>query len=332
VREDPVFEFSFKLTGRLQNTEHRPARPAWLGFALAAALILVVGVWIVSVVVRVEHGTGNQPPLQAADSANLARFKASAWFLPDDSLLGFVEIPAGVFAMGSDKTVDPLAFDNERWSPAQALGAVDLPAYYIGRYEVTVAQFKAFADATGHSADVRALSGALDHPVVWVSWPDALAYGRWLESRLKEWPDTPPQLGQLLRDGWQVTLPTEAQWEKAARGADRRIFPWGNEPRRDRANYRGTATMPVGSFECPECPFGLSDMSGNVWEWTRSPYQPYPYDAADDRTNLDADALWIMRGGSFSDSEQNIRTSIRGGADPGARRPFLGFRVVISRF
>ena len=73
-------------------------------------------------------------------------------------------------------------------------------------------------------------------------------------------------------------------------------------------------------------------MAGNVWEWTRSPYQPYPYDATDDREDFDAEALWVMRGGSFSDPAQLVRAANRGGADPGARRPFIGFRVVISRF
>jgi formylglycine-generating enzyme required for sulfatase activity len=72
-------------------------------------------------------------------------------------------------------------------------------------------------------------------------------------------------------------------------------------------------------------------MSGNVWEWTSSPYQPYPYDPGNDRANLDADALWVMRGGSFDDAARLVRTTTRGAADPGARRPFIGFRVVISR-
>jgi len=92
----------------------------------------------------------------------------------------------------------------------------------------------------------------------------------------------------------------------------------------------------VGSFPCPECPYGLSDMSGNVWELTRSPYRPYPYDPTPDSLDnldsldLDADALWVMRGGSYGDPDQNIRAAIRGGADPGARRPFIGFRVVLT--
>ncbi len=88
----------------------------------------------------------------------------------------------------------------------------------------------------------------------------------------------------------------------------------------------------MGSFDCPECPFGLFDMSGNVWELTRSLYQPYPYDPSDDREDLEADALWVMRGGHFGDPERNVRAALRGGVDPGARRPFIGFRAVISRF
>jgi formylglycine-generating enzyme required for sulfatase activity len=68
-----------------------------------------------------------------------------------------------------------------------------------------------------------------------------------------------------------------------------------------------------------------------VYEWTRSPYQPYPYDAADDRDGLDEQALWVMRGGAFGDPAQNVRAANRGGADPGARRAFIGFRLALSR-
>ena len=259
-------------------------------------------------------------------------FRADAWFLPDEELLGFVEIPAGPFLMGSDATADALAFDIERWSDASAQGTPDLPAFYIGRYEVTVAQFGAFVEETGFRVDDQALSGLPDHPVASVSWPDALAYGRWLENTLREWPQTPPLLRRLLREGWRIGLPSEAEWEKAARGTDGRIYPWGNEPRPERANFEARGTTPVGSFACPECAFGLLDMSGNVWEWTRSPYQPYPYDPTDDRDNLEADALWVMRGGSFGDPVGYVRAANRGGGDPGARRPFIGFRVVVSRY
>ena len=232
--------------------------------------------------------------------------------------------------MGAGKATDPLAFDNEKWSPAAGEGTVDLPAFFIARQEVTVAEFSRFAQAGKWSVDPRALSGPSDHPVAFVSWPDAIAYCRWLEADFKSASSTPPRLAEALRDGWHVTLPTEAQWEKAARGTDRRRFPWGHEPRRDRANFASAGTVPAGRLACPECAFGLSDMAGNVWEWTRSPNQGYPYDPSDDRVGLEQDALWVMRGGGFADGPQLIRTTTRGAAEPGARRPFIGFRVAIS--
>ena len=237
----------------------------------------------------------------------LAGFRADAWYLPDEELLGFVEIPSGPFTMGSDPSVDPLAFEIE---VPQAM--VDVPTFYIGRYEVTVAQYAAFVKSTGRVVvDSSALEGPPDHPVAGVSWTDALAYARWLDGELRASAAAPAELDTLLGAGWRVTLPTEAQWEKAARGDDGRIYPWGNEPRRDRAVYAARGTGPVGSLECPECPYGLADMSGNVWEWTRSPYQRYPYDEADDRADLDAEALWVMRGGAFNDTERNIRVAGR---------------------
>jgi len=241
---------------------------------------------------------------------------------PGPRPLGFIEIPAGPFTMGADKARDPLAFDNERWSPSQGEGIVDLPAFYIAPREVTVAEFAKFAQAGGWTVDPRALAGPADHPVTFVSWPDALAYCRWLESTLKE----------TLPPGWRVTLPTEAQWEKAARGTDRRRYPWGDQVRPDRARFGASGTAPAGQMACPECAHGLSDMAGNVWEWTRSPYQPYPYDESDDRSGLDRDALWVMRGGGFADGPQLIRTTARGAAEPGARRAFIGFRVALVRF
>ena len=290
---------------------------------------------------RENPSTTPLPPLPDT----LDGFRADAWFLPDDPQLGFVDIPAGPFTMGSDPAVDPRAFENERWSRNRTQGRVDLPTFAIGRYEVTVAQFRAFAIDAGVGVDAEALRGSPDHPVGSVSWPDALRYCRWLEATLREWPGTPTVLRRRIDEGWRVTLPTEAQWEKAARGIDGRIYPWGNEPPQGRANFgragpragrRGAADStdpgptPVGSFDCPACPFDLRDMSGNVWELTRSPYQPYPYDETDDDANLETDALFVMRGGSFADPAANVRAAIRGGADPGARRPFIGFRVVLT--
>jgi formylglycine-generating enzyme required for sulfatase activity len=298
-----------------------------------AALGLVAAVWLALVLAPAAPADVEAMRAPVVEvPAELDGFRADAWLLPDEETLGFVEVPAGPFTMGSDPSVDPLAFDIERWSPTQALGTVDVPDFWIARYEVTTAQYSAFVRDTGHRvADAGALAGRPNAPVVSVAWTDALAYAAWLDQKLKAWDGTPPALARLLAEGWHVTLPTEAQWEKAARGTDARIFPWGNEPRAERANFQGPGPTRVGAFACPECPFGLADMSGNVWEWTRSPYQPYPYAESDDAQGLDAEALWVMRGGSFSDGPQNIRAAVRGGADPGARRPFIGFRVVISR-
>jgi formylglycine-generating enzyme required for sulfatase activity len=298
-----------------------------------AALGLVAAVWT-SLQLASSPSSMDEDGAAAAVElpASVSGFRVDAFFLPDDALLGFVEIPAGPFVMGSDSAADPLAFDVERWSGASPQGTLDLPTYYIGRYEVTGAQYASFARASGHGvADEAALRGAPDHPVASVAWTDALAYARWLDGALREWSGTPAELARLLAEGWSVRLPTEAEWEKAARGADARIYPWGNEPRRDRANFGSGGPTAVGSFECPECPYGLSDMSGNVWEWTRSPYLPYPFDPTLSRVDLAAEALFVMRGGSFTDPERNVRAASRGGADPGARRPFIGFRVVLAR-
>jgi formylglycine-generating enzyme required for sulfatase activity len=300
------------------------------GLAILAVLVVAAAGWLYSHRPEASASEARDLAPDIPNSAPLPGFRADAWFLPDDGLLGFVEIPAGPFRMGSDPAIDPRAFENERWARSDHQGTVDLPTFYIGRYEVTVAQFLAFVESTEFRADARALAGGLDQPVAFVSWPDALAYCRWIETSLRDWKHTPPELSGLLAGGWRVALPTEAQWEKAARGTDGRVFPWGNEPRRDRANFGNASAKRVGSFPCPECPFPVFDMSGNVWELTRSPYRSYPYDPREDNLDLDADALWVMRGGSFTDTEQNVRAAIRGGVDPGARRPFIGFRVVLS--
>ena len=246
-----------------------------------------------------------------------------------DALPDFVEVAAGPFTMGADPARDSLAFDNERWSASAGEGTVDLPSFFIARTEVTVRQFAAFAAAGKWTVAPETLAGPPAHPATFVTWPDALAYGRWLETTLKAAPGVPATVKQRLAEGWRVRLPSEAQWEKAARGTDGRRYPWGAEPRRDRANFGGTGTTPVGQFPCPECPYGLADMSGNVWEWTASPNQPYPYDPNDDRANLDADALWVIRGGHFGDDARLVRTTARGAAEPGARRAFIGFRVAL---
>jgi formylglycine-generating enzyme required for sulfatase activity len=198
------------------------------------------------------------------------RFREDAWFLPRENLLGFVEIPEGSFPMGSNKARDPGAFETEL--PQHE---VELPRYYMARYPVTVAQFRVFVEANGEQPDdVESLQGWSNHSVVEVSWHRARQYCAWLTEQLRTWPGTPEPLASLLRaEGWEVSLPSEAEWEKAARGTDGPIYPWGHQPDPNRANYDATnigTTSAVGCFPAGKSSYGMLDMSGNVWEWTRS--------------------------------------------------------------
>jgi formylglycine-generating enzyme required for sulfatase activity len=298
-----------------------------------AAVGLVLAVWGSLTLSRTaSRGLDARPAPQIELPERLEGFRADAWFLPDAPLLGFVEIPAGPFTMGSDPGADPLAFDIEWWGDGRVQGTVDLPTYYLARTEVTVAQYAAFLTESGHPlVDPAGVAAPPDHPVTHVSWPDAVAYAAWLDGALRGAPERAPEVAALLADGWTVALPDEAEWEKAARGVDARVYPWGEEPRADRANYRARTTAPVGSFPCPECAYPILDLAGNVWEWTRSPYRPYPFRRGVAGIDMTSEALWVMRGGSFGDPEQMLRAANRGGADPGARRPFIGFRVALIR-
>ena len=153
------------------------------------------------------------------------------------------------------------------------------------------------------------MHGLPNHPVVAVNWHDALAYCRWLTERLKAAEQVSEPLAKLVRDqGWQVSLPSEAEWEKAARGTAGSIYPWGDEFEAAKANVGDTGigrTIAVGSFPSGASPYGVLDMSGNVWEWTRSVYGKYPYPnnrkGRAQRENLETskDDARVLRGGVF---------------------------------
>ena len=151
-------------------SDYPPQLTSSVGRAVLAVLILGVAGWMYS-----QRQTSTVPadarttPPPGAMPVDLPGFRPDAWFLPDEDLLGFVEIPAGPFQMGGDPTTDRQAFENERWSPASAHGTVDLPTYYIGRYEVTVAQFAAFVDAAGFSVGEQTFQGPPNHHVSAVS-------------------------------------------------------------------------------------------------------------------------------------------------------------------
>jgi len=306
--------------------QQMPART--LGLTIMCLSIVFVAVWM-----TLESNRYNSPVSTTDNSMqqDLPGFLANAWYLPDAPLLGFVRIPAGPFVMGSNPALDRLAYENERWSRSRRQGSVEIEDFYIGKFEVTVAQFRAFAAGNPDLADAPAADIQGDLPVTNITWPEALAYARWLQQQLVNSEDTPAELQGYLATGGQVSIPSEAEWEKAARGTDGRIFPWGNVPSTEFGNYGSNAALAVGNRPCDECAFGLQDMSGNVWELTRSPLQAYPYNPDDDAENLSDDALWVMRGGAFSDSVANVRAAVRGGVDPSVRNSTIGFRLVISK-
>jgi formylglycine-generating enzyme required for sulfatase activity len=270
-------------------------------------------------------------------------FSANKWCLPDDPMLGFVEVPAGSFVMGTDPSnlggAQAAHVEDEVWpNTPTGQGTVDLPRFYIGRFEVTVAQFWEHIQSANVEHTGPGLLAERDHPMAGVSWHEALAYSKWLDQVLRR--DGPDPLKAILNSGLCVGLPSEAQWEKAARGVDGRIWPWGSVPEqpdgRPRAAYRfkderrGGHPLSVGSFDCPECPYGLADMAGNAWEWTRSLWWPYPYVSTDGRESLTSSGSRVARGGAFDSSASLLRSASRLAWGPDRPRHELGLRVVVS--
>ena len=271
------------------------------------------------------------------------RFRQDRWYLPDEDLLGFVEIPEGPFLMGSDPQTAKSAYEHE-----QPQHELSLPTFYLARYPVTVAQFRAFVEDSGHQpAGEESHEGLLNHPVVNVSWRAAMEYCEWLAEKLRTHDDTPEPLGTLLRDGsgdgkpWRIVLPSEAEWEKAARGADGRVYPWGNDFDLEKANVEMNVghTTPVGCFPKGDSPLNCSDMAGNVWEWTRSlwgedvdkPAFPYPYDSRDGREDVTSGdkVLRVLRGGSFYYTGRCSRCAYRYRLSPHFRYYDIGFRLCV---
>ena len=250
-----------------------------------------------------------------------------------------VLIPAGEFLMGSDPKKDKDARDNEL--PQHTLY---LPDYYMARRPVTVAQYAAFVQATGHEPpdyikpargrfvgpwtrsdywkSGRPLASMGNRSVVHVTWYDAVAYCKWLS--------------QVT--GKSYRLPSEAEWEKGARGTDGRIYPWGDEWDAERSDSSkggpGDTTSLGASFR------GLLDMAGNVSEWTRSlwgedeekPDFKYPYDPGDGRENLEADrdTYRVYRGSTFNAEFRYMRCASREGMNPDFSNEGFGFRVVAA--
>ncbi|MEK7288826.1 MAG: formylglycine-generating enzyme family protein, partial [Planctomycetota bacterium] len=225
-----------------------------------------------------------------------------------------VLIPAGSFYMGENTRYD--------WSFMLAYNIYDGPehvvyldAYFIDKYEVTNEQFNKFVDQTGYRMG-RCLNDSRfnrpNQPVVGVTWDDAVAYATWAGKR----------------------LPTEAEWEKAARGTDRRLWPWGNKFDKAKCNVweSGVAglreTKPVGSFADGKSPYGCYDMAGNVWEWCADYYDQnyYPVSPSKNPTGPETGQQRVVRGGGLLYFGHYARCAARYRVPPYAQSPQIGFR------
>lgn len=242
-------------------------------------------------------------------------------FAQSNHLGEMVRIPAGIFVMGSSDGPE-----DER--PQHR---VHVAEFLIDRAKVTNAQFALFLNAIGtegpkgekyfdsDDSDARvhrrngewtADAGFENNPVVEASWYGAVAFCRWAGKR----------------------LPTEAEWEKAARGTDGRKYPWGDElPTRTRAHFGAgwNDLMPVGSFPQGASPYGLLDAAGNGWEWVSSAYRPYPYNAKDGREDLTQDMVRGTRGGGHDARMEELTTTHRGrhvSRNPRGGHHNIGFR------
>lgn len=258
--------------------------------------------------VRIADSTEGWVPKSAVriqDSARYGRRRLN---------LDMVLIPAGEFSMGFQE-----GDEDER-----PVHTVVLNAFWIDRYEVTNGQYQAFLEAMKYPpplywGDSR-FKGS-EHPVVGVAWGDADAYCRWAGNR----------------------LPTEAEWEKAARGTEGRLYPWGNKFDRARLNWRGHAdyardpdpatdgyvfTAPVGSYADGVSVYGIHDLLGNVWEWCADWYDENAYEthAAQNPKGPSEGLTRVLRGGAWIDYQSNLRTTNRMRAFPTLKHMDIGFR------
>jgi formylglycine-generating enzyme required for sulfatase activity len=223
-----------------------------------------------------------------------------------------IYIPAGKFLMGSREE------SNEK--PPHHVYVAE---FYIARYPVTNAQYRDFVSATGqlppwHWREAGTFPASKDnHPAAEVPAWKASEYCRWLSE-------------ETSRD---IRLPTEAQWEKAARGTDGRRYPWGDEFDHSRCNTQDSGiedTTTVGKYSPRgDSPYGVADMAGNVWEWTSSLGWNYPYDPDDGREEPEAEGHRVIRGGSYANIPDLARVSFRWSVNPS--RDYLndGFRIVM---
>jgi toxoflavin biosynthesis protein ToxD len=267
----------------------------------------------------------------------LPNFNGQPGLLPE-----MVPIPAGSFMMGST-LLDTEYFKEQGWEWVkhylkehykweQPVHKVELPAFSLSRFPVTNWQYLEFIRSTNHPAPYHWIDNMYEpdtdnHPVVNASWFDAQEYCAWLSRKT----------------GKRYLLPTEAEWEKAARGRDGYRWSWGNEWNSKRCNskdYAAGHTLPVNHFSQESAsPYGIMDCLGNVAEWCStkwgsqwmSPTYRYPYSALDGRELKEGNELRVIRGGSFSSSIGDVRCASRSRFPPHQKLPSLSFRCVCEQ-
>jgi formylglycine-generating enzyme required for sulfatase activity len=260
----------------------------------------------------------------------------------------FIVIPSATFRMGTpERDLSGLAKayggTRESYREESPQHVLSLPAFAIARTPVTNALYAAFIAAAGARAPIT-WRGPLppdmlrDHPVVDVSWDEANAFCEWLNDQIADCKfqiaDFAQSQSAIYNLQSAIRLPTEAEWEHAARGSDGRAFPWGDEWDDRRANTRDGGpggTTPVGSYTAGASPYGGQDMAGNVWEWTASLDALYPYEPSDGREDSSAPGRRILRGGCYANPHGFARCACRFRLLPNVHNTFLGFRLACSK-
>jgi formylglycine-generating enzyme required for sulfatase activity len=296
------------------------------------------------------------------------RFDPQALSLPCEPLLGFIQVPPGPFWMGSRKGKEE--WENElghtapvdisypyymarypvtvaQYAEFVAAGGYEKPGYWTptgwawrrGGYDSQAPDYlqdwlkQRPPEKRDRPFRWNEQQERRNHPVVRVSWFEATAYCRWLTEQLCTRDILAEPLRTLLREkGYIVRLPTEAEWEKAARGDDERQWPWGNEFQPERCNSSESdmgGTTPVGIYPAGASPHGGLDMAGNVWEWTHTLFRDYPYRAGDGREDPEAEGSRVLRGGSWYYNLGFARCAYRFGNHPDYFYYDFGFRVVV---
>jgi sulfatase modifying factor 1 len=246
--------------------------------------------------------------------------------------LELMEIPAGEFTMGTtEEEVNTILASNPKEKRESFAGEmpqhpVYLDTYYIGKTPVTVGQYKQFCRATNRqmppAPDFNPNWSKADHPIVYVSWNDAMAYCAWLSGET----------------GYTVKLPTEAQWEKAARGSDGRKYPWGDNFDRSRLqcsmhqHMDAGGTSAVGSFPSGVSPYGVLDMAGNVYQWCSDWYDENYYGNTPKNNPFGPSSGQerVLRGGSwYGCLGAWFRCALRFHLTPDNKNYYFGFRCVV---